>query len=419
VALTPDPSRTTAQIEAVVREHWGYILATLTAQVRDLQVAEDVLQDAVVAALQRWPIDGTPDNPRAWLLRAARNRAIDLFRRDRRFEDRRETLIRDFESAQAQEPDSVENPVDERLSLMFTCCHPALAGPAQVALTLRTLGGLTTSAIARAFLTPETTMAQRIVRAKTKIKAARIPYRVPPPELWPERLQAVLSVVYFIYNEGYQSASGQTLQRLDLCEEAIRLSRILVELSPHEPEASGLLALMLLHHSRRQARTNDGEQLVILEEQDRSLWDQDEIRDGDRILREALARGRPGPYQLQAAISAVHALSPSHAETDWPQIVGLYRCLHDLQPSVVVRLNEIVALSFVEGPAAALEALTAIEDEDVLQRYQPFHAARADLFRRCGRRDEAAAAYRRALELSGNDAERSFMSRRLAELDEA
>jgi RNA polymerase sigma-70 factor (ECF subfamily) len=406
-------------VEAIVREEWGRVLATLVGYVRDMDLAEDVLQDAVVAALQHWPTSGVPEQPRAWLLQTARRKAIDRFRRDARFKAKREQLEHLVAAdRKARHDEDEEATVDERLSLIFTCCHPALAEQARVALTLRTLGGLTTTEIARAFLVPETTMAQRLVRAKRKIKAANIPYRVPPPNLWPERLDSVLSVVYFIFNEGYSATSGRKLTRGDLCDEAVRLGSILVDLAPEESEVAGLVALMLLHDSRRDARTDDEGNLVTLENQDRGLWDRQRIDDGERILRRALAMGRPGPYQVQAAISAVHAGADSHTGTDWQQIVGLYRKLYELQPSWVVKLNEVVALSFAEGAEAGLEALGELEQQEMLDRYQPFHAARADLLRRAGRKEEAAAEYRRALELTNNAAEQRFLESRLTELQQ-
>jgi RNA polymerase sigma-70 factor (ECF subfamily) len=285
-----------------------------------------------------------------------------------------------------------------------------------VALTLRTLGGLTTTEIARAFLVPETTMAQRLVRAKRKIKAANIPYHVPPPHLWPERLESVLSVVYFIFNEGYRATSGDKLTRADLCDEAIRLGRILVALASREPEAVGVVALMLLHDARRNARTDAEGNLVTLENQDRSLWNREQIAEGDRLLREALAMKRPGPYQLQAAISAVHAVANSYAETGWVEIAALYRKLFELQPSAVVRLNEAVAISFAESAEAGLKVLAELDGQEAMEDYQPFHAARADLLRRAGRREEAAEAYLRAASLSQNEAERRFLEQRLKEL---
>jgi RNA polymerase sigma-70 factor (ECF subfamily) len=412
--------RSRAVVERTVREEWGHVLATLVGYLRDLDLAEDVLQDAVVAALRHWPSGGVPDQPRAWLLQTARRRAIDLFRRDTRYRAKLEQLGKLVEiEERASRDEGAESMLDQRLSLIFTCCHPALEPKARVALTLRTLGGLTTAEIARAFLAPETTMAQRLVRAKRKIKAARIPYRVPPPELLPERLESVLSVVYFIFNEGYSATSGSRLTRGDLCDEAIRLGRILAELAPDEPEAAGLLALMLLHDSRRPARTDANGRFVTLEMQDRTLWNRRTIESGDRILRRALARRHPGPYQIQAAISAVHAHAASHAETDWQEVRALYGRLYGMQPSWVVKLNEIVALSFAESAEAALRALAELEEQQVLEHYQPFHAARADLLRRAGRREESAAAYRRAADLTANEAERRFLERRLAEASES
>jgi RNA polymerase sigma-70 factor (ECF subfamily) len=411
---TPDRSR--AAIERVVREEWGYTLATLVGRVRDFDLAEDVLQDAGVAALQHWPRTGVPENPRAWLLQTARRKAIDRFRRDARFDALRTEFEAQAERAEREGAEEAEETaVDERLSLIFTCCHPALGEQARVGLTLRTLGGLTTIEIARAFLVAETALAQRLVRAKKKIKAAKIPYRVPPPDLWPERLTSVLSVVYFIFNEGYSATSGERPTRADLCSEAIRLGRILVDLAPSEPEALGLLALMLLHDSRRGARTDLEGNLVTLEEQDRGRWNREAIREGDEFLRRALATRAPGPYQIQAAISAVHASADSYENTDWREIVGLYRALYDLQPSWVVRLNEAVAASYADGPQAGLDMLEGLDDGEAVERYQPYHAARADLLRRAGRLDEANAAYRRAIDLTRNEAERRFLESRLSD----
>ncbi len=406
-----------AAVERIVREEWGRVLATLMGSVRDLDLAEDVLQDAFVAALQRWPEDGVPEHPRAWLLRTARHKAIDRFRRDANFKVKRAQLETLVELERRAKPDEMDDTIeDERLRLVFTCCHPALAEPARVALTLRTIGGLTTTEIARAFLVPETTMAQRLVRAKRKIKAAGIPYRVPPPRLWPERLRSVLSVIYLVFNEGYAATSGRQPTRAGLCNEAIRLGRILVDLVPREPEAAGLLALMLLHDSRRLARTDDSDDLVTLERQDRSLWNQERIEAGARFLRRAIDLGRVGPYQIQAAISAVHARAESYGATDWHEITSLYRRLYELLPSPVIALNMAVALSFAEGVNAGLAALTDLDEQGVLERYQPFHAARADLLRRAGRLADAANAYRQALMLTRNAAEQRFLETRLQEL---
>ena len=398
------------------------MLAALVAYVHDFGLAEDMLQDAVVAALEHWPKKGVPTHPQAWLLQTARRKAIDRFRRDRNLDSKRaeiKVLIELEHQVQSAEEDEMDDIIpDERLRLIFTCCHPAIEEHARVALTLRTLGGLATPEIARAFLVPETTMAQRLVRAKRKIKAANIPYVVPPPHLWPERLDSVLSVIYFIFNEGYLATSGSELTRADLCHEAIRLGRILVGLAPKEPEAAGLLALMLLHNSRRRTRTDDIGNLVTLEQQDRTLWNQEQINAGVSLLQRTLAMGGLGPFQIQAAISAVHAQARSYDATDWNEIRLLYGKLYELQPSPVIKLNAAVALSFAHGANAGLAALTELDEEGVLEQYQPYHAARADLFRRAGRKEDSATAYRRALEFTDNAAERHFLEQRLLEVVE-
>jgi RNA polymerase sigma-70 factor (ECF subfamily) len=355
-----------------------------------------------------------PRNPGAWITTTARNRAIDRLRRERALREKTETLTRlaALEALGGDETD-VSGIPDDRLRLIFTCCHPALSLEARVALTLKTLGGLTTAEIARAFLVAEPAMAQRIVRAKRKIAAARIPYRVPPPELLPERFPGVLAVLYLVFNEGYSSTSG-SLVRAELCDEAIRLARVLHGLMPREPEGAGLLALMLLQHSRRGARTDAEGELVLLEEQDRARWDHDMIDEGLGLLDAAIEQRRPGPYQVQAAIAALHARAPRPEDTDWPQIAALYRRLAERSPSPVVELNRAVAVAMADGPAAGLPLVEALEPE--LDGYHLFHSTRADLLRRLDRRDEAAASYRRALELVTNPTEVAYLERRLREV---
>jgi RNA polymerase sigma-70 factor, ECF subfamily len=419
-------------VERVYREEWGRILATLIRIVGDFDLAEDALQDTFVKALERWPADGLPDNPAAWITRAARNRLIDRLRRMRSAPvvyleeaslDRFAATDRldDYPTASAIDTEMFEQALDssledDRLRLIFTCCHPALKIEAQVALTLRTLGGLTTEEIARAFLLPAATIAQRIVRAKRKIKQARIPYRVPPDPLLPERLPAVLAVLYLIFNEGYAAAAGDALIRAGVCAEALRLARLLAELMPDEPEALGLYALLLLHDSRRAARTSDNGDPILLEDQDRSRWNHEQIREGRQTLERALRLGRPGPYQLQAAIAAVHAEAPGPAETDWRQIAALYEMLAALNPSPVIALNMAVAEAFAYGLEHGLARVEELGKTGALDGYLYFHAARADLLRRLNRAAPARFAYERALELAGNAAERRYLRRRLQEL---
>ena len=386
------------------------MVATLIRDLRDIDLAEDALQDALATALVAWPRAGVPSSPGAWLTVTARRKAIDRLRRERRLAE----LVTELEQ-QTEEAVDEETIPDERLSLIFTCCHPALSPDAQVALTLRLVGGLTTGEIARAFLVAEETLAQRIVRAKAKIRTAGIPYRVPPDHLLPDRLGAALAVVYLIFNEGYSATSGDALTRPDLMAEAIRLGGILAALMPDEAEVLGLEALLLLQASRTRARSGSDGELVLLDDQDRSLWDRDLIARGVALLDRALALRRPGPYQLQAAIAALHARAREPGETDWTQIALLYAELARLQPSPVVELNRAVAVAMAEGPAAGLELL----DDLPLDRYHLFHSARADLLRREGRVDEARAAYERARELVTNGPERAFLSRRIAELEPA
>jgi RNA polymerase sigma-70 factor, ECF subfamily len=464
-------------VERAFREESGHAVATLIRTLGDFDLAEEVVQDAFVAALERWPLDGVPDSPRAWILTTARRRAIDRFRRARRLVERVERLGEQQREEDAmaatwaggaadRNVDGERHPVDpgepgsdsadgvesdDRLRLVFTCCHPALPLEARVALTLRTLGGLQTPEIARAFLVPEATLAQRLVRAKKKIRDAGIPYRVPRAEELPERLDGVLGVLYLVFNEGYAASTGDALIRFELSGEAIRLCRTLVELMPDEPEALGLLALMLLHDARREARVDAAGDLVLLGAQDRSAWNRHQIAEGERFLDRAMQLRRPGPYQVQAAIAALHDQALTADATDWGQIAALYGELAKLAPSPIVELNRAVAVAMVDGPAIGLAlveplvggpdrgagddrrgsaasggaASAARSDEDArtgpgsdaapLARYHLAHAARADLLRRLGRRRDAAEAYRTALGLATNQAERRFLERRLAE----
>ncbi|MEV6521348.1 sigma-70 family RNA polymerase sigma factor [Longispora sp. NPDC051575] len=398
-------------VAAAYRAEWGRVVATLIRLTGDWHLAEECAQDAFTRAVERWPADGVPARPGAWLTTTARNRALDRMRRSSVEAEK----LR--EAAATGEPPPVGDFPDERLELMFTCAHPALTREAQVALILRCLAGLGTAEIARAFLVTEHTMGQRLFRAKSRIRNAGIPFRVPPPHLLPARLSAVLAVLYLLFNEGYAAASGPDLLRVDLADEAVRLARLLVTLMPDEPEAAGLLALMLLHDARRASRVDPAGDLVTLEEQDRATWDRPRIAEAVAVLDGALRRGRPGPYQVQAAVAAVHAEAPDAASTDWPQIAGLYARLAELTPGPVVELNRAVAVAMADGPEAGLRLVEGLAAGGALAGYHLLPATGADLLRRLGRYPEAAEAYRRALALAPTDAERRYLARRLREVE--
>ena len=403
-------------LDVVYRSESRRVLATLIRLLGDFELAEEALHDAFTAAMAQWPRDGVPANPRAWLVSTGRFKAIDSMRRRARFDASLTALAEELDAAAGNVAEQNDGSVeDDRLRLIFTCCHPALPPNAQVALTLREVCGLTTEEIARAFLTPAPTVAQRIVRAKTKIRDARIPYEVPARADLPDRLDTVLRVVYLVFNEGYSASSGPSLTRHDLSDEAIRLGRLIIDLLP-EPEAMGLLALMLLHDSRRAARTSPGGELILLNDQDRSLWNRDQIAEGSALVERALSSRRFGPYTLQAAIAAVHARAATAEATDWAEIVALYDVLARADPSPVVDLNRAVAVAMRDGPAAGLALIDAILARGDLEDYHLAHSARADLCRRLGRTVDARASYERALVLTRLEPERRFLQRRLAEL---
>lgn len=404
--------------EKLHREESGRILATLIRLLGDFDLAEEMLQEAYAVALQKWPSEGTPANPRAWLISTARHKAIDQLRRDRRFEQKSEEIAKTTEIAAQPESEREEEMfADERLQLIFTCCHPSLPIEARVALTLRTVCGITTDEISRAFLVPVATMAQRLVRAKGKIREAGIPYRVPAPEELRERLDGVLLVVYLIFNEGYLATSGDALIRRELCAEAIRLGRVLCGLLPQQVEAQALLGLMLLQDSRRDTRVSIDGELILLEKQDRSLWHREQIREGTEIVESALRRGAAGKYALQAAIAALHANAKTAKDTDWPQIAALYDALLRTNASPVIEVNRAVAVAMGRSLEEGLALFDELERREELEEFHLLPAARADLLRRLGRTGEAALAYRRALTLATNDTERRFLRRRLAEIE--
>ena len=416
-------ARAADTVQAVFHEEWGRLLATLVRWLGDLDLAEEVAAEAIATAVERWPVEGVPSHPTAWLLTTARRRAIDVLRRQRTYAAKLAILNVEAERADGGPADAVTAPGsadvvdDDQLRLFFTCCHPALAPEARVALTLRYLAGLSTAEVARAFLVPEPTMSQRLTRAKRKIREAQIPYRIPGSAEFPERLPAVLRVIYLVFTEAYAASHGPALIRAELADEAIRLARILYRLLPCEREVAGLLALVLLVDARRAARTDASGDLVLLEDQDRTRWKRTQIDEGTRLVERALHGGSPGPYALQAAIAALHDEATSFERTDWRQIVALYGVLQDVASSPLVALNRAVAVGIADGPAAGLAMLDQLAVAGKLDRYRPFHVARADFLARLRRFEEAARAYRQALALVGNDAERRFLEHRLADIE--
>jgi RNA polymerase sigma-70 factor (ECF subfamily) len=415
--MNDDPAKIAREtVDAVYRTESRRVLATLIRLLGDFDLAEEALQDAFASAIEQWPREGVPANPRAWLVSAGRFKGIDVVRRRMRFDASMQHVVDRLDQTTAPAEIDDEGVEDDRLRLIFTCCHPALPQEARVPLTLREVCGLTTEEIARAFLAAPATIAQRIVRAKAKIKDAGIPYQVPSRADLPERLETVLHVVYLVFNEGYSASSGEAVTRADLSGEAIRLGRVLAELLP-DPEVAGLLALMLLQESRRTARSSPGGELILLEDQDRTLWNREQIFEGTAIVQQALRSGRFGPYALQAAIAAVHAEAAAAAATDWGQIVGLYDALAGMVPSPIINLNRAVAVAMRDGPAAGLALVDAILQSGELEDYHLAHAARADLCRRLGRKDDARASYQRAIELAKQEPEKRFLAGRLAELN--
>jgi RNA polymerase sigma-70 factor, ECF subfamily len=411
-------------LEKLHREESGRVLSTLIRLLGDFDLAEEMLQEAYAVALEKWPLEGEPSNPRAWLITTARHKAIDRIRREQRFETKRDEIAKTAPVAAPPASDSADSTddmfadyqLDDQLRLIFTCCHPALAEEAQVALTLHTICGITTEEISKAFLVPLQTMAQRLVRAKRKIRDARVPYRVPPPEDLPDRLDAVRLIVYLIFNEGYFASTGDALIRRELCAEAIRLGRVLCRLLQGDAETRALLALMLLHDSRSDTRVSADGELILLEDQDRAQWRADQIREGTALVESALRAGANGPYALQASIAALHANAKTASETDWPQIAALYAALLQIHPSPVIEVNRAVAVAMARSPQDGLALLDELAAREELAEFHLLPAARADLLRRLGKFDEAAEAYRRALALATNDVERRFLRRRLSEL---